>query len=109
LIDYGLSLEYTKHGKHIEKQKNIGFVGNCSFSSHNAFHGVSLSRRDDLISTCYILTYLLRGDLFWEQSLDHLNWSDYYKVAAKIKKLMTPKKLCTGGAKKLLPFAQAVF
>ena len=33
------------------------------FASRNAFLGCSLSRRDDLISLCYFLIYLMDGGI----------------------------------------------
>jgi hypothetical protein len=37
------------------------FKGNFLYASVNAFNFVSLGRRDDLISLCYLLIYLVDG------------------------------------------------
>ena len=52
-----------ENGEHLAKQKSNFFKGNLVFGSRNAFRGISLSRRDDLISLAYLLLYLLDGDL----------------------------------------------
>jgi casein kinase I homolog HRR25 len=68
LIDFGLALPYlqlneiTGVKEHVKcVQKN--FQGNLAFSSKNAFNETTLSRRDDLISLVYMLTYLSSGKL----------------------------------------------
>jgi hypothetical protein len=33
------------------------------FSSKNCFLGKALSRRDDLISLCYVMIYIMEGNL----------------------------------------------
>jgi hypothetical protein len=73
-------------------------VGNMVFASHNSLKRVSLSRRDDLISTCYFLTFLLDGEHSWEREIEHLEWSNYFLKASQIKKSMTPEKLCVGNS-----------
>jgi hypothetical protein len=64
LIDYGLSSIYIdSEKKHLPQEKSQKFKGNINFASRNAFLGKTLSRRDDLISLCYLLIYLMDGDL----------------------------------------------
>ena len=64
LIDFGISKKYLdEHGNHIQKSNESIFRGNMIFSSINAFNFETLSRRDDLISLCYLLVFILDGDL----------------------------------------------
>jgi serine/threonine protein kinase len=64
IIDFGLAKKYIdEDGKHISAQVEQLFQGNIIFASKNAFNMVTLSRRDDLISLCYLMIYMLNGDL----------------------------------------------
>ena len=68
LIDFGLAKPYIlPDGSHIPQTKDHKFEGNLMFSSPNAMNFTALSRRDDLISLCYILLYLVEGDLVFMQ------------------------------------------
>jgi hypothetical protein len=48
-------------------RKNLKFLGNLAFASKNAFIGQTLSRRDDLISLCYLLVSFVVGLSVWEK------------------------------------------
>jgi hypothetical protein len=70
LIDFGHSREIQNDdGTHIKREKNQPFIGNYIFASHNAFLNRTQSRRDDLISLCYLLVYLLDGEPQWVKGL----------------------------------------
>lgn len=66
LVDFNLGKQYKSHGYHIPREENIGFRGTRSFASRHAHRGESLSRRDDLESLCYMLVYLYKGSLPWD-------------------------------------------
>jgi hypothetical protein len=57
-------------GKHIPYLENVPFRGSILFASKNAFMNRNLSRRDDMISLCYLLSFLLTGTLSWIGDLD---------------------------------------
>ena len=60
LIDFGLATRYLDdNGKHIKKEKRKKFVGNLALSSSHAMKFNAVSRRDDLISLCYMLIYII--------------------------------------------------
>lgn len=78
LIDFGITRKYIKpDGSHVPFRTDAPFVGNIIFSSVNSFLGngtanfsfsitfVELSRRDDLESLMYLLTYIATGNLPW--------------------------------------------
>ena len=66
LIDFGLSRKYA-YGKsiHIPYNVNRPFVGTLNYASYNTHLGIQQSRRDDLESYCYLLSYLVKGKLPW--------------------------------------------
>ena len=79
IIDFGLCKKYrsSKTGKHILPKLTGRFNGNFKFSSPNAIRGKQLSRRDDLISLGYMLIYLFRKKLPWDDSFYN---SNYYEL-----------------------------
>ena len=46
--------------KHINKQEVDTFRGNMIFSSSNQLRFFNTSRRDDLVSLCYLMIYLIK-------------------------------------------------
>ena len=68
LIDYGLSKRYidSKTGEHIKYKNNHKLNGTARYASIHALEGYELSRRDDLQSLAYMLIYLVKGYLPWD-------------------------------------------
>jgi hypothetical protein len=72
LIDFGISKKYLNpDGTHIRFGNDVAFNGNLMFSSPNALKNCGMvvllihleqSRRDDLISLSFLMSYLLTGD-----------------------------------------------
>lgn len=81
------------------------------FGSYNILNFESPSRRDDLISLCYLLIYILQGSLpFMELNQERLSLSQRFKKLRLLKNLYTPEKLCDSEETKiLLPFIKNVF
>jgi len=66
LIDFGLAKKYIhESGTHMPRKTESTFQGNLIFASKNTFNMTSNSRRDDLISLCYLMLYLVDGDLIF--------------------------------------------
>jgi serine/threonine protein kinase len=66
LIDFGLTNRYLdSSGVHIKFKTNQLFSGNVIYSSKNAFAGVTLSRRDDIISLLYFLIFCINSKQKW--------------------------------------------
>lgn len=64
IIDFGLAKTYIdENGEHLPKKRERYFRGNMIFASKNAYNLYTQSRRDDLISLCYLLIFLIDGDL----------------------------------------------
>jgi hypothetical protein len=78
------------------------------FSSHNAFKGYSLSRRDDLISLSYLLCFLVVGDFLWLGNL-RADMDGYFEKVYNLKRKLSPKDLCQGRAAPFLPFCQLIY
>ena len=90
LIDFGLSKKYIdpKTGEHIKFKNNHRLNGTARFASVHALEGYELSRRDDLESLCYVLVYLLKGNLPWIR-IKNKNKYEKYKIILNMKKRMT--------------------
>ena len=60
LIDFGLCSSYVgEGGQHIKRSQQKYFMGNMAMASVNAMNFMSVSRRDDLLSLCYLLVYMI--------------------------------------------------
>lgn len=66
LCDFGISKAYREGNKHIEYKINKPFIGTIRFASEAAHKGNEVSRKDDLESLGYVLVYLLKGKLPWQ-------------------------------------------
>jgi serine/threonine protein kinase len=109
LIDFGISKSFQcEYSKHIEPGTNLIFQGNVLYASENAFRKKVLSRRDDFISLCYILSYFLNGKLEWLGDL-RKNDPEFFKKIGKIKKDLTIEQICSNKAKPLIPFTMEVY
>ena len=89
LIDFGLAKKYReeKSNKHFEMKKGKKLIGTARFASVNAMEGISQSRRDDLESAIYVLIYLFKGKLPWQNFLIKNKEERYYKIKEMKKKI----------------------
>jgi len=117
LIDFGLAKKYLQEdGSHIPLKKEKLFQGNLIFASVNTFNMITHSRRDDLISLCYFMLYLVDGDLAFLKRDDEENeelqgWKqEEFSRIQHLKNTLTPEKICDSEeGQRLLPFVKEVF
>jgi len=94
LIDFGLARTYIdgKTGKHRDNKhrKNNGnsssIIGTARYASPHVHDGNEPSRRDDLISAMYVISYLLKGRLPWKSCASN-------EALAEMKKTILPEEL----------------
>ena len=82
IVDFGLCKKYrsSKTGKHILPKLTGKFNGTLRYASPNVVRGKESSRRDDLISLGYMLIYLLKKDLPWQETFANLNKTKYFEL-----------------------------
>ena len=99
IIDFGISKKYksSRTGKHVRFSITGKLFGTIRYISYNGSRGVEASRRDDLESIGYMLIYLYKGKLPWQNmKLKDKNIKRRYLEMLYLKKFTTPEKLCTG-------------
>ena len=109
IIDFGFARKYrsSRTGRHVKFSKNTYFSGNLKYSSANTMKGIIPSRRDDLESLGYMLIYLYKQKLPW----DNLICKNKYEFSQKIfeiKKLLPIKMLCEDLPKEIIQFMKYV-
>lgn len=96
IVGYSVSKifwDYTKE-QHIPFMDNRKLVGELRYASLNAQAGCEQSRRDDLESLGYVLVYLFKGSLPW-QNFEEPNKNSREEVI-KCKAAMPLEELCEG-------------
>ncbi|CAD8098226.1 unnamed protein product [Paramecium sonneborni] len=96
IVDFGISKFYKdENDSHISYRENQPFIGTTRYASTNAHKGNSLSRRDDLESLGYMLIFLLKGQLPW-QNLQFIDDEDKMRQVGQMKMKMEINELCKG-------------
>ena len=95
LIDFGLSKKYRSSitGNHIKCTLIKKFVGSLRYASINALRLREQSRKDDLESIGYMLIYLIKSHLPWDNIKIDNKRSSYLKFS-QYKKNISPELLC---------------
>lgn len=78
LIDFGFAKRYTVDGAHIRNAKKDHITGTLEFLSCHALFGFESSRRCDLESLCYTLSFILhpKQQLPWSASIADVKEED---------------------------------
>ena len=97
LIDFGMATTYTDaSGNHVEERSGkTDILGTPKYVSIHVHNGFEPSRRDDVISACYIYLSMWLGYLPWDQdkfsvdfSIDINNWRRILKEWENLKNVI---------------------
>lgn len=96
LIDFGLAKKFmNSKNEHIKYKDGKGLTGTARYASVNTHLGVEQTRRDDLEAMFYVLLYLLKGSLPW-QNLKAKNQKEKYDRIKETKVVTKVEELCFG-------------
>ena len=89
LIDFGLAKKFrsSRTLKQFPLTKRKSLTGTARYASINALQGYEQSRRDDLESAGYVLMFLLRGNLPWQNIKIKGKKDKYAKICNKKKEV----------------------
>ena len=89
LIDFGLAKKFrsSRTLKQFPLTKRKSLTGTARYASINALQGYEQSRRDDLESAGYVLMFLLRGNLPWQNIKIKGKHDKYAKICNKKKEV----------------------
>jgi len=92
LIDFGISKIYKDtYGRHIPYREKKSFIGTARYASLAAHDGIEISRKDDLESLGYVILYLLKGSLPWQNL--NVNEKEKCKKVGELKAALKPEEL----------------
>jgi serine/threonine protein kinase len=96
IIDLGLAKRWKlPNGGHIKYMTGGRIIGTARYASINSHIGNQLSRRDDMESLGYLLVYLAKGKLPW-QNLRFKTKEEKYEQIMRKKQELPIEKLCAG-------------
>jgi serine/threonine protein kinase len=99
LVDFGYSSAYMRREKHIEEGELNSFKGNMMFSSLNQLNFKTPSRRDDIISLCYLLSFVLnKGQISGMDFDSDMAPAQAFKYVKSVKSKLTLGDLCSNNA-----------
>lgn len=104
MVDFGFASRYidSQTQEHIEQGEVETFQGNLIFGSLNQLKFKKTSRRDDMISLCYMLVYLMNNGQMEGIDLEQqMSNSDAFKLIQQVKKKHSLRTLCQGNAEVL--------
>ena len=107
-IDFGLAKKYIKRsGQHVEPSKNKRFCGTARYAPIAAHECHEQGRKDDLESLGYILVYLYKGKLPW-QNIRNKHKKEKYRLIGEKKKSTSEEELCKNMPKEFSVFLKYI-
>lgn len=67
IIDFGFCKSYINNDKHKPIKKTNSLIGSVTYASINAHDCIELSRRDDMETLGYMLSFFYLGELPWQE------------------------------------------
>ena len=104
-LDFGLAKKYrsSKTKAHNPMSKHSKLTGTARYASINALAGSEQSRRDDLESFGYVLTYLYKGVLPW-MGIHAKNKEEKYSKILNVKRNCEAEKILKNGPKEMIDY-----
>jgi serine/threonine protein kinase len=107
-IDFGMAKKYiNSNGSQLKFTKDHKFCGTGRYASIAAHRGYAQSRKDDLESIGYLLVYLFKSKLPW-QNIKHKDKNERYSLVMKKKIEITEEELCDQMPKEFLIYLKYV-
>lgn len=92
MIDFGISKVYRDaYGRHIPWRDKKSFIGTARYASCAAHEGIEISRKDDLESLAYVLLFILKGSVPWQNL--NISEKEKCKKVGEIKASLKPEEL----------------
>lgn len=94
-VDFGISKFYKDNlGRHIAYREKKSFIGTTRYASIAAHLGNEISRKDDLESLAYVIIFLAKGQLPWQNL--NVSESEKTKKVGELKIKTSVEELCKG-------------
>jgi serine/threonine protein kinase len=94
-VDFGISKYYKDNlGRHIPFRDKKSFIGTTRYASIAAHLGNEISRKDDLESLAYVVIFLAKGILPWQNL--NVSESEKTKKVGELKVKTPVEELCKG-------------
>merc|ERR1712178_425569 len=106
LIDYGMVKMIRRDGKHIEFREDKNLVGTIRFSSISANAGKEQGRKDDMEAFGYVLVYLAKQQLPWQDAGWDLKPKQRFEKILEIKENTLVADLCEGLPNEILRYME---
>ena len=93
IVDFGISKVYRdSSGTHIPYRDKKSFIGTTRYASICAHNGIEISRKDDLESLVYVLIFLYKGNLPWQNL--KVSESEKTKKVGDMKMKLSSEEIC---------------
>jgi serine/threonine protein kinase len=107
IVDFGISKVYRdSNGTHIPYRDKKSFIGTTRYASICAHSGIEISRKDDLESLIYVLVFLYKGNLPWQNL--KVSESEKTKKVGEMKMKLASEEICKDMPEEFVKFLNYV-